>query len=1548
MSNVHYYSWGGDLDFTFNRPLAELVPATVRKYISIEPEITYSYSVYGTSFELSGTFPAGELCRVTLKKGFPGPDSPAQLSKDFTYAYMVPDKNPSLDFASHGVFMPMNAPVWELPFTAVNAGSTVHYSTRAVYPSNLQMLLADNNYYSARERYSYLVKSGRIKIENRLNVTSASGLNLEEAGIPKGKPGIYQLKIHGENSYPNDTRLITVTDLGLFAVRNGNDCLVVVRSLTNPAKPVPHTTIALYSAKYQLIGTGTTDDAGRVRISVPEFSDKEDYPALLIACQSSTGDTSYLELSANSSWHFLSPKAPVLFCFADRGICRPGEEIRITAVMREMQNGRTSDKGTPVEFLVKNPWGNTVSRITAVTDEFGVAECAVKLPGDSALGNYGVHLRQPGAPEQLPDYGETSFLVGDFMPDQIHAETQVSVKDGRQLQLEGKAGYYFGKAVTQAEVTLEAVVRADEFVPPRQWREYSFGCENPKEEFWKQRGKFATDEAGRFSWSSMLDFLDGESGRRIPAVPLQIAATATVKSGGGTRPVSSSTSATMHFVKEYLGVRKLEGGSADSVRFALCTVTPDGKAVQFTADGKNYKLESAGWHYVLKQNGDTYRREWEQLYQKVAEGELKLNSEGELSLTPPESGRYRLTISDRNTGRTLNAMEFWHGAGESFQRSPNPAHLEFQLDGEKFTPGDTARITFESAFDGTALVFTGTKGITGPVSIHRIKAGSNTIPVNIPLNTVQGSWFAGISTAGTVSTTADGKIQDAPFASGIAVIPVNQSSRRLDVVLTAPANARPGDRIKVEAALRDRTRRPTAGTVILWGVDEGILALTGYKTPDPFKFFFGSTEPTLEMDSIYPQLFPLLRVVNGKIGGGMKAYAPDRLAKAFQPERSLGKVPSGVIYLGTLRAGKDGKVAAEVQLPELAGRIRIMAVAVSDNAVGAAETPVTLSRPVVTSMLVPSFVAPGDTFIVSASVFNREVKECDLKELRWEVHGAGTIPESVPAARRIELGSELRSSCRIIIPPGADEGEITIAIRGTLGDTPFSSSAVTILRKAVPPVPEIRRTVLKPGEGVVMGISKAGESIQAVSLLENLNSHLQWLQAYPYACLEQVTAAAFPSLYTPLLAKQGLLPEHEMELARGRVNLALNIISARRTPSKWYAMWQADDAPWHGASIFAMLFQLEADNYGYPLNQQLREDFIALLRSYCNNRSYPVTERAVATYALAMADPKMGAAYVQLLPAPGEPESSPFVTFMSAMTMFRSGKAADGSRLLKDLSGNRITSIEDREDKDLDSAIRRAGIILWTLASQLPDSPLITEVASLLNDLEAAAEGGLSTHEHSWIAVALARLSIARPESISAQSKLEVIRDGAPAAASPFSLKEAVVLQERGTYTLANQGGSPILLNQILRSGNAEAVARGFEVTRTFLNSEGTPVTSCSAGDLITVRIHIKADAPVTNVVLTDLLPGGFEIEDESLLTRMFSGKGKLDAVKLTTRLVERRFDRLLWFGDVDAPHASLCYSIRAMTPGSSKVPPIQLESMYHPGLRAVALPENPVFTITE
>ena len=133
-----------------------------------------------------------------------------------------------------------------------------------------------------------------------------------------------------------------------------------------------------------------------------------------------------------------------------------------------------------------------------------------------------------------------------------------------------------------------------------------------------------------------------------------------------------------------------------------------------------------------------------------------------------------------------------------------------------------------------------------------------------------------------------------------------------------------------------------------------------------------------------------------------------------------------------------------------------------------------------------------------------------------------------------------------------------------------------------------------------------------------------------------------------------------------------------------------------------------------------------------------------------------------------------------------------------------------------------------------------------------------------------------------------------------------------------------------------EPVQAGLEVERTLLSrDDGSLAGAVEQGDLVVLRTRVRSLAgPIENVVVEALLPSGLEIENPRLETTE-TLSWVTDATR-STRHTDLRDDRALLFVDLPANSWQTFYTVlRAVTPGTFRLPPIHAEAMYDPALRA-------------
>ena len=285
--------------------------------------------------------------------------------------------------------------------------------------------------------------------------------------------------------------------------------------------------------------------------------------------------------------------------------------------------------------------------------------------------------------------------------------------------------------------------------------------------------------------------------------------------------------------------------------------------------------------------------------------------------------------------------------------------------------------------------------------------------------------------------------------------------------------------------------------------------------------------------------------------------------------------------------------------------------------------------------------------------------------------------------------------------------------------------------------------------------------------------------------------------------------------------------------------------------------------------------------------------------------------------------------------MINGGKADTGMPILRDLMKNDFW-LKPHNNAGLglfDDATRRLGLAIWCLAD-IVSAEELTKLATALQKRINNAGHWSTTQANAWAIMGLARWA----EKNGGKPVADITVNG---KTEKFAGKTLRYTGADKTVSVKNNGTAPVLITRYERKvpETFQPVSNGFSIKKEFLNATTEQPLSGKVrmGDLITVRLTINAPEPVEDMVISDLLPGGFEIEDEKLLTRM----GRTDIRGIASSILERRYDRFLFFGTLygSKDDAVIEYNVRAVTKGTFAVPPVLAEAMYAPDVKASARP---------
>ena len=1502
--------------------------------ISIQPQIPfklrsepwYDHVLIDADFQPETTY------TFLIRKGLEDTKD-GKLEYDAVFRIRFPALPTRIKTLSEGLVLPIKRLNRTLPLEICNT-DRIQIQVFRLYENNLLRFSAKSDWYGNVKALDYgkEIRSVSMPVRIPRNKAVHYALDLNPL-LPSGAPGIYGLILtpSDRKKSGNSVQLaVAVTDLAPQCVIDnlGKTAFAAVHRLSD-GKPCTGASVALVSRKFQELASGITDASGIVHLDYSRSAagtDPQDYPdALLVKHGNDTIFQRELFSSGHSLTEFesggnLISAEPRALVYTERGVYRPGEKVFVTAWIRNPDLKVYAE--APCLVKIHDPSGNVIYSSHLKTTADGMIHASFVLPEDMPGGRYTVWCQ---APDESNIWGNTGFLAADFMPDRIKVRLKPETAElpaGKQTcDFTFDTEYYFGGKLEKPpyQFTVTAALAA---LRP-EWRGWTVGSTefSAGKEF-SRSGKMA-DRSVKITYPG-FSALGGKAFR-----PVALHVSARVSEPGG-RAVTAHSAAVCHPTGHYLGLKQESNQDHAIIHWKFFPADKASAALPKNNQKIELTIFRSEWKYVLKKKRGKLAREWQQ--EKILLDKTVIDTAGRANGTwsrKLDSGSYEITAL---CGPMRTDIKFWHWYGEGGAHSGNPSVISCTTDKESYLPGETAKITLSSAADGIALIAAGDRKLTS-YREYPVRKGRNTLMLELPPNAQTSACYAGITL-----------IAGEQRQFGLLRFRLQQNRHKLNVSLESQETAMPQEKIKVKILLTSPDGKPQTGTVQLFAVDEGILALTRCQTPDIFHFFYGAYECGYIFTDIYGLLYPDLKIGrNGKIGGdgytGTKELPHGFRNGAHNNARQSAPKPA-VAVLPPVKVDGCGEV--EIALPDHLGALRLTAVASAPERTGSAARILKMRDKLDILPSAPPVCAPGDEAELSFALFNQELKD---GEARFELMLPGG--RKITAAPLLKKGEQFVFRTTVRIP----EKEGIYVLTAELRKDGFVKRKTLKLpvRLPNPAVSHIIQHTLKPGEkwstgknaGPVFAPDAECSLTVSGSCAGVLKDAVSWLNDYPYGCLEQTVSAAFPFLSADALEKCGAIPPEMAETAKMKVSLAAARILSMMLYNGSFPMWQGGTEEWTGGTVYAAHF-LAAGN-GFRDRKQ-KNMLSGYLKNLLQNASGSRYERAYAGYVLSLMKEKRTeilAGIRNILKS----KKDDFAAFLAAAALLESGYSGEAYPHLKRLLNKEVWRLNDSSPHFVREAAR-TGMTLYILAKAGADVPdtiaRLRQRLLLLIRPDGSAWG--VTHDNAWAVLGLAELE-RRSETVKSSVSV-ILPDGRKMQSDP-SLNETIKWKGPGTLTVENTGNAPVYLHCRIRGVpiKAQPLRNALHIRRTILRN-GKAVTTARQGDLLTVRIQITAAGTVRDMVLSDLLPGGLEIEDDRFATRSKLLPQKQKKSPLLVKHIEKRPCEFILTGDIPGDaEGEIIYQVRAVSRGKYAMGSTSAEAMYDPGTRAFE-PGNGFFTV--
>jgi alpha-2-macroglobulin len=1497
----------------------------------------------------------------------------------------------------------------------------------------------------------------RIGVVDSADVPRVTALRLSAANTARPGAGTLQMvrvtspRVDTTRDHFQPIAMVQITDLAVHAKIGLTEGAVWVTGVAD-GKPRAGARVTLYDAQGRPRGNGVTDTQGLARLTglAPDTSQT---PAGGEECEgcdwSDRGLAGYVAASLGpdravvavnqwdpdlSPWQFNvmaawgdQRRAAAATVFTERDIYRPGEPVYAKAIVRDGALGQLRPpapaRGDSLRWIFNDREEGVLKDTTVALSPFGTADQTLALKPDLPLGTYTVRLqrRSPGAGNRWHDAARVWYRVAEYRP----PEFLVSVAADSGPRLAGdtvraavEARYLFGAPMARAAVSWYV----------RSRRASGWEVQIPNTEgfyvgetgwWWEEQEAGGGDLGPGQVVAQGEDTLDGQ-GRlalaqaapppaRGKAAAVTFAATVT---DVNRQTVTAGASVIVHPAAFYVAAKPAGNAwfwTAGQPRdIGIVAVRPDGRRLPGVAvAGALIRRE---WHRV--------RRERQGYAEDV--GEWVSDTVGRCSVTtaaapvtcrvvPPAGGSYTVALTATDSAGRLARTTFYRWAtGGDFVPWNDESQFKMDVipDKDRYQVGDTATVLFAAPFtNAEAWVTVEREGLIEQRRL-RIMSGSTTLKFPITEAYAPNAYVAILVARGRSALPAAPDDPGRPtIRVGYAQLRVAPEVKRLTVDIQPDrAEYRPGDSARIAIRVRDAAGAPRRAEVTLWAVDQGVLSLTGFKTPDPIDLLY-------EPRGLGMQLASNLTSVAAQITNGEKGQRAPGGGGGMDVEGILrSRFQTTAFFLGSVVTDDAGRAAPAVRLPDNLTTFRVMAVAVTaGDRYGKGEAKLLVTRPLIARPALPRFDREGDQFTAGVVVNSRP----------------GTTP-TVTVQARAQGVTLLDQPTRTATLEAGRGREVRFVFRGVAGDTASFMFKVTAGSDAdavqtrvpikLPYRPrafEVAGTLADTATAEFVfpePLDPARSRLEfhyGASPLALLRGYRQTLRIYPYYCTEQVASVALPliALYqaekqlggAPLLSgdpRQEIIEAVQIVVQRQRDDGGIGLWSRADWTSPWLSAWAGRillAARSAGVSVSDTVLGRLADYLSTQLHKPQRLQ--VPVAYFWEDRKAWLSEQVAALDFLSRdgrPDVPMENSLYQLglqLSWEDRVLLAEILARRRQLDMARPIVAA----VLRDVrvEGRRAVLPEESSAKYFyfSSGVRPAARLLSTLLAVDPSSRLVGPLVETVAQRGRTAAGEWwwwDTQDYAMAAQALLtyewqrRQGAARPVRLTHGGQLLLqSADGGIARDTSFALTGLVETRPDGKQALrvslaSTVPGPAVFFYFTVREVPQERPVRpadaGIKVERWYERYDApTPVTTVAEGDLVRVKVRITVPTLRNFVVVDDALPAGLEAVDLSLRT---AGLPPVAQEQPQNESESEPTSSPWWYGYWDSgwwspfDHRELrddrvvfvattlwpgtyttTYVARATTPGVFVRPPTHAEEMYNPGVNGRS--DGGVFTIT-
>lgn len=1544
--------------------------------ITNTPKTKYTYKINNNILSIYPSARIKKTFNLNIFRGIKNTDG-YTLKEDILKNLYFEQLKPKINFVKSGTILP-NSNNLKINFQAVNL-KAVDVTVYKIYKENVLQFLQNNSLkntsslrYVGRPQTKYTVnlseKGLNLSRINAFAIDLADMVEIEEGAmyrvklsynkkyssyncnskktndkIKYGKQKIDDSKYNQTGYYYNDEydeynwserndpcknsyyvnksieTNVLATNLGVIVKKGSNNDIFVAVSDILTTKPVENADITIYNLQKQKIKSAKTNTNG--------FAFFENLNQAFFAKITRDKNVTYVKLDDGNSLSMSKfdvsgiklQKGIKGYIYGERGVWRPGDQIFMTFVMNDKAN--PIPERHPIKFELTNPQGKIVDREVLYKNPTNVYTYAPKTNQDALTGNWRMKVSVGGAKFSK------NLKIETIKPNRLKIKLISSEKEYQSKEI---------KASLEVKWLHGAIAKSLKYDVNGKFRQTKTSFKNFKNyQFDDVTNTFGTEEYsvanGKLNDKGKTEFSLNTKNLKLNAPgKLKVSFITKVYEEGGDFSTDVH-SKTFSPYSTYVGLETPKEPQSNyylhtdkAYNFKVATVSENGKEVP--VNNLNVTVYKLNWRWWWSNSNDglaNYNGAEEITPYKSLTTSTNNSGKGSFSLKIDKNdwGRFLVKVSDKKGKHTTSKIVYfdwpsWYGSKNN--SSSEATMLVFATNKKEYNVNEMAKLKIPSSAGGRALITieNGTEVLDYFWTETQEKQTEFEFKVS---NSYTPNVFVNVSLLQKHNQTKN----NLPIRMyGSTPILVSDPNKKLNPQIIMDNEVRPEQIAKIQ--IKEKDGKPMTYTIAM--VDEGLLDLTRFKTPNPYNSFYARQSLGVKTWDIFDDV---VGAYGGKInqilsigGDETEAGSKNKKADRFKPM---------VRYLGPFELKAGAKANHQIEIPQYVGSVRTMVVAsnTETDAYGSTEKNTFVRKPLMILASLPRKITPNETVTLPVTVFAMKpgVKNVSvsLKE-----NQSFTIIGNKTQKVNFSQPDEKMTYFKLKVNEFNGIGKVDVIAKS--GNELAKYSVEIDVINPNPVTTEVKEAVLTTNKSTELdfltfgtaGTNSADIELSVIPPI-NFTKRMQYLIRFPHGCVEQITSGVFPQLFLNDLFD---LSEEKKKQIERNIKAGINKLSKFQKSNGGLSYWQGGNYISDWGTSYVGHFMVEATKKGYALPIGFKSKWVSYQKQTAKNwraRSYDSgLEQAYRLYTLALAKAPDLASMNRLRETPN---TSAHAKIRLAATYAIIGKSSIAQTILNAVSE---PEYNQKSYYGYGSAVRDKALALETYTLVNNEKKAVKLAKEIAKELSSNNWMSTQTTAYSLLSIA----NYAMQNGVNKGIKTKFILNGATKDVQTnksLYTSEFLKLKKNNKVIIKNNGEGTlyarVFVKGILPVGNEKTIQRGLlaNVQYTFTNNKPVQPDVIKQGTNFKAKITIKntTNKRVENVALTQILPSGWEI-----INSRFTDFGNTQSAEVD--YTDIKDDRVNYYFSIKGNESkTFQVLINASYLGNYYLPGLQCEAMY-------------------